>query len=56
MGTENKNQNQNQPAEGRMMIDFPLVEGLIQEAMRRMTLKASFRINMSTQATLNLLA
>ena len=39
-----------------MMIDFPLVEGLIQEAMRRMTLKASFRINMSTQATLNLLA
>ena len=39
-----------------MMIDFPLVEELIQEAMSRMTLKESFRIKMSTQATLNLLA
>jgi len=53
---ETKNQNQSQPAEGRMMIDFPLVEELIQEAMRRRTLKASFRLNLSTQAALNLLA
>lgn len=55
---QNRNQNQNgvQPAQGQMKIDFPLVEELIQEAMRRRTLKASFRLNMSTQNALNLLA